>query len=149
MKNNLLGISGLRVSENISTRLVFTAIALGIAVFLSGCVTGPKPAKAGKLYHVGLVWLKEPGNAEHRQKIVEAAHSFAREIPEVQFLSVGRSLPAVSSWHDASFDLCFVMRLDDKAAMDRYAKHPVHEKAARDVFLPLSQKILFYDFTSE
>jgi hypothetical protein len=55
----------------------------------------------------------------------------------------------MSSWHDASFDICFVMRLEDKAALDRYAKHPVHEKAAKEVFLPLSQKILFYDFTSE
>src|SRR5205809_2559066 len=149
MKNKLLGYSGLRVSESISTRLVYIAAALAIAVFLSGCATAPKPTKAGKLYHVGLVWLKEPGNAEHREKIIAAAHSFAREIPEVQFLSVGRTLPKTSSWADASFDICFVMRLEDKAAMDRYAKNPVHQKAAQEVFLPLSQKILFYDFTSE
>ena len=149
MKYRLLRNSGLRGSESIFTRLVLMAAALAIAVFLSGCATAPKPAKAAKLYHVGLVGLKEPGNAEHRQKIIAVAHSFAREIPEVQFLSVGQTLPKVSSWHDASFDICFVMRLEDKAAMDRYAKHPVHEKAAREVFLPLSQKILFYDFTSE
>ena len=104
---------------------------------------------AGKLYHVGLVWLKEPGNAEQREKLIAAAHSFAREIPEVQFLSVGQTLPKTSSWADASFDICFVMRLEDKAAMDHYAKNPVHQKAAQEVFLPLSQKILFYDFTSE
>ena len=140
---------GLRVMENSSTRLAFTAIALAIAVFLSGCATAPKAAKAGKLYHVGLVWLKDPGNAEHRQKIIAAAHSFACEIPEVQFLSVGQTLPKTSSWADASFDICFVMRLEDKAAMDRYAKNPVHQKAAQEVFLPLSQKIMFYDFTSE
>jgi Stress responsive A/B Barrel Domain len=149
MKCDLLGNVGLRVAENISARLVLTTIALAIAAFLSGCATAPKPADPGKLYHVGLVWLKEPGNAEHRQKIIEAAHSFAREIPEVQFLSVGRTLPGVSSWHDASFDVCFVMRLEDRAATDRYAKNQVHEKAAREVFLPVSQKILFYDFTSE
>ncbi len=139
--------AGLRVMDH--SRLAFTWIGLAIAIFLSGCATAPKPAKAGKLYHVGLVWLKEPGNEEHRQKIIEAAHSFAREIPEVQFISVGRTLPKASSWADASFDVCFVMRLEDKAAMDRYGKNPVHQKAAQEVFLPLSQKILFYDFTSE
>src|SRR6266850_5795100 len=149
MKNNPLGNSGLRLSESISTRPVFIAIALALAAFLSGCATAPKPAKAGKLYHVGLVWLKEPGNAQHRQKIIEAAHSFAREIPEVQFLSVGQTLAKTSSLVDASFDVSFVMRLEDKAAMDRYGKNPVHEKAAREVFLPLSQKIVFYDFTSD
>jgi hypothetical protein len=116
---------------------------------LSGCATAAKPALAGKLYHVGLVWLKEPGNAEDRNKIIAAAHSFAREIPEVQFLSVGQTLPNSSSWADGSFDICFVMRLEDKAGMDRYAENPVHQKAAREVFLPLSQKILFYDFISE
>src|SRR6266853_1426975 len=149
MKHSLLGNSGLRVSENLSTRLAFAAIALAIGVFLSGCAIAPKPVKAGKLYHVGLVWLKEPGNAEHRQRIIAAAHSFAREIPEVEFLSVGQTLPKTSQWADASFDICFVMRLEDRAALDRYGKHPVHQKAAQEVFLPLSQKILSYDFTSE
>ena len=149
MKHSLRGNSGLRASEKLSTRLAFAAIALAIGVVLSGCATAPKPAKAGKLYHVGLVWLKEPGNAEQREKLIAAAHSFAREIPEVQFLSVGQTLPKTSSWADASFDICFVMRLEDKAAMDHYAKNPAHQKAAQEVFLPLSQKILFYDFTSE
>jgi hypothetical protein len=133
----------------IRTHLVFHAVALAIAIFLSGCATAPKQAGSGKLYHVGLVWLKEPGNAQHRQKIVEAAHAFAREIPEVEFLSVGQTLPTTSPLVDASFDICFVMRLEDKAALDRYGKHPVHQKAAREIFLPLSQKILFYDFKSE
>jgi len=134
---------------NIGTRLVVTAVVFAIAAVLSGCATARKPAKADKLYHVGLVWLKEPGNAEHREQIIAAAHSFAREIPEVQFLSVGQTLPKWSQLVDASFDICFVMRLEDKAALDRYGKHPVHQKAAQEVFLPLSQKILFYDFTSE
>ena len=149
MKHRLFGNAGLWILDKFPARLVFTASVLAVIAFLSGCATAPKPARAGKLYHVGLVWLKEPGNAEHRQKIIAAAHSFAREIPEVQFLSVGRTLPKTSSWADASFDICFVMQLEDKAAMERYAKNPVHQKAAQEVFLPLSQRILFYDFTSE
>jgi hypothetical protein len=125
------------------------AVALVAAIFLTGCATSTKQATAGKFYHVGLVWLKEPGNPEHRQEIIAAAHSFAREIPEVQFLSVGQSPPSTSPYVDDSFDICFVMRLENKAALDRYGAHPVHQKAAQEVFLPLSQKILFYDFTSE
>jgi hypothetical protein len=149
MKHSLLRIFGLRALEAFSPRLNLIAMALALASVLNGCATAPEPAKAGKLYHVGLVWLNEPGNSEHREKIIAAANSFAREIPEVQFLSVGQPLPKISSWADASFDICFVMRIENKAALDRYAKHPVHEKAAKEVFLPLSQKILFYDFTSE
>ena len=131
------------------TRLMLTALALVAAILLTGCATVSKQATAGKFYHVGLVWLKEPGNAEHRQKIIAAARSFARDIPEVEFLSVGQTLPKRSQLVDASFDICFVMRLEDKAALDRYGKHPVHQKAAQEVFLPLSEKTVFYDFTSE
>ena len=86
---------------------------------------------------------------ETRKKIIEAAHSFVKEIPEVESLSVGQTLPQTSSYVDASFDVCFVMRLSDKAAMDRYGANPVHQQAAREFFLPLSKRILFYDFIAE
>ena|SRR2546426_3830288 len=149
MKPGKLEDSDARVAKSFPIRVATIAIALVAAIFFTGCPTASKQATAGKFYHVGSVWLKEPGNAEHRQKIIAAAHSFAREIPEVEFLSVGQNLPKRSQWADASFDLCFVMRLEDRAALDRYGKHPVHQKAAQEVFLPLSQKLLFYDFTSE
>jgi hypothetical protein len=125
------------------------ALTLGAFWFCSGCATAPKPVAAGKLFHVGLVWLKEPGNAAQRQQIVAAAHAFAREIPEVQFLSVGQPPPSPSPYVDDSFDVCVVMQFADKAAMERYNQHPVHQKAAHEAFLPLSKKILFYDFISE
>jgi hypothetical protein len=130
-------------------RCALAIFAVIVVAFLSGCAAPAKMAHSGKLNHVGLFWMKEPGNAEHRQKLIAAAHSFAREIPEVQFLSVGQTLPKTSPYTDASFDICFVMRFENKAALDRYGKHPVHNKAAKEVFLPLSDKILFYDFTSE
>jgi hypothetical protein len=127
----------------------FLVLWLSVFCLGAGCATAPKPVQAGKLYHIGLVWLKEPGNAAHRQQIVAAAHAFAREIPEVQLLSVGQSPPSPSPYVDDSFDVCLVMQFADKAAMDRYNQHPAHQKAANEAFLPLSKKILFYDFISE
>ena len=147
--NSKSGCSPTRSETHFLSRITSVAVALLAAFFFTGCATTTRHAEAGKLYHVGLVWLKEPGNAEHRKRIIEAAHTFAREIPEVQFLSVGQTLPSASPFIDASFDVCFVMRLEDKAALDRYSQHPTHEKAAKEVFLPLSQKFLFYDFISE
>ena len=149
MKHGTIEGSDVRVAKNFVIRAGTIAVTLVATIFFAGCATASKQAAADKFYHVGLVWLKEKGNVEHRQKIIAAAHAFAREIPEVQFLSVGQSPPSTSPYVDDSFDICFVMRLEDKAALDRYGKHPVHEKAAKEVFLPLSQKILFYDFTSE
>ena len=137
------------INLSIVQRIIFTALVIGIVAFLPGCATAPKAGRTGKINHIGLVWLKEPGNAEHRQKIIEAARRFAREIPEVQNLSVGQSLPKSSPYVDASFDICLAMQFDDQAAMDRYNKHPVHQKAAQEVFLPLAEKFQFYDFVGE
>lgn len=107
------------------------------------------PATRGKIHHTGYIWLKEPGNKEHQQRLIEAAHRFAAQIPEVKGLSVGKSVPKGSPLMDTTFDISLTMHFDDQAAMERYNKHPVHEQAAKEVFLPLSAKILFYDFVSE
>jgi hypothetical protein len=138
-----------RAVKNVPRQPTIFAFALVMAMLFTGCAATHNHTSAGKFYHVALIWLKEPGNAEHRQKIIAAAHSFGREIPEVEFLSLGQSPESTSSYVDDSFDICFVMRLADKAALDRYGKHPVHVKAAQEVFLPLSNKIQFYDFISE
>ena len=145
-----MGYGGdMNLNANSVRRLTLTIFAILTAAFVSGCATAPNPPASGKIYHIGLVWLKESGNAAQRQKIVAAAHAFAREIPEVKFLSVGQTLPSASSYVDASFDVCLIIQFADKAAMERYNQHPVHQKAAHEAFLPLAQKILFYDFVSE
>ena len=120
-----------------------------VAVVASACATSSKTATTGRLHHVGLVWLEEPGNEAHRKRLIDAAHTFLREIPEVRELSVGVAPASDSPLVDSSFDLCFVMEFDDRAALDRYARHPVHEKAAHEAFLPLARKLLFYDFVSQ
>jgi hypothetical protein len=131
-----------------SRPLVLFALCLSFFL-LPGCATTPKPATTGKLHHIGLIWLKNPGNVADRQQLIAAAHRFAKEIPEVKALSVGQSVPKGNALMDTSFDVCLIMHFDDQAAMDRYAKHPVHQQAAQEAFLPLAQKIIFYDFISE
>jgi hypothetical protein len=139
----------MRPTPKTAIRIALAAATILLGAFFWTSAAEPEPAQKGKLYHVGLVWLKEPGSVEQRKKIIEAAHAFAKEIPEVESVSVGQTLPKASAYVDASFDVCLVMRFRDKAAMDRYGAHPVHQQAAREIFLPLSSKILFYDFIAE
>jgi hypothetical protein len=139
----------MKTKSHLIPRFVLPAIALLMLAFFSIHAAATEPTVQGKLTHIGLVWLKNPGNAAERQRLIDALHRFAREIPEVRSLAVGQPHPSTSKLVDSTFDVCFTMQFDDQAALDRYSKNPIHQKAAEEAFLPLSQKILFYDFITE
>jgi hypothetical protein len=138
-----------KIIAHLTKRRFLAAVALAVAAWLPLGSPAAEPAKKGKLTHIGLIWLKNPGNAADRQRLIGALRQFAREIPEVQSLSVGQPHLSDSKLVDSTFDVCFTMQFDDQAAMDRYSRNPVHQKAAQELFLPLSQKLLFHDFISE
>lgn len=127
-------------------------IARALALFLIvGCsfarAQGENPRNPGTtIQQVGLVWLKQAGDAGARQKVVDAVHEFARSIPEVESASVGETDGEGGPFSDTSYDVCFILTFRDEAARQRYNAHPVHKKAAQEVFLPLAKKLLFYRF---
>lgn len=130
-----------------STRLFLLASVLSL---LAGCTHVPSANKpSGHLHQVGLVWLKNAGNQEDQQKVIEAIHAFDREIPEVTNAAVGRTDGIGGPFSETGYDLCFILSFEDEAARQRYNVHPTHQKAAQEVFLPLSKKLLFYRFVGE
>jgi hypothetical protein len=66
----------------------------------------------------------------------------------VQSATVGEPDGIAGPFSDTTFDLCFILTFKSEEARQRYAKHPVHEKAAKEVFLPLAKKLLFYRFVA-
>jgi len=98
---------------------------------------------------VGLVWLKNAGSHEDQRRVVQAVHAFGKNIPEVKHASVGRTDGVGGAFSDTSYDVCFILSFEDEAARLRYNESPVHLKAAQEVFLPLSRKLLFYRFVGE
>lgn len=120
-----------------------------LAAVLGSCAPVRPDARPGAIQQVGFVWLKRPGNAQDRQKFVDAVHGFAREIPEVLDARVGPSDGIGGPFSDVSYDIGFILTFADDAARQRYNQHPVHEKAASRTFLPLSRKLLFYRFVNE
>jgi len=139
----------MKTTSPILRRLLPALFAILAAALFQTDTAAAEVAAKGKLTHIGLVWLKNPGNGAERQQLIAALHRFAREIPEVRSLSVGQPHKAESKLVDSSFDVCFTLEFDDQAALDRYSKNPVHQKAAEEAFLPLSRKILFYDYITE
>lgn len=101
------------------------------------------------LHQVGLVWLKQPGDTAARQKVINAVHDFERAIPEVKSAMVGETDGLGGPYSDTSYDVCFILTFKDEASRQRYNVHPVHQKAATEVFLPLSKRLLFYRFISK
>jgi hypothetical protein len=128
--------------------LVFVAAVL--LVSLAGCDRGDhRTGSPTAIQQVGLVWLKQAGDANARQKIIDAVHEFGRSIPGIESATVGETDGEGGPYSDASFDVCFILTFKDEDSRQRYNKHPVHEKAAKEVFLPLSAKLLFYRFVQD
>ena len=131
-------------------RIIIQAVA-ALLIVAGGIGCSHVDARPGgvAVHQVGLVWLKEPGNPKVRQKVIDAVNEFERSIPEVQDAIVGETDRVAGPMTDTSYDVCFILTFKDEAARQRYATHPVHQKAATEVVLPLSEKLLFYRFVGE
>ena len=109
-----------------------------------GC-SSIEPAHGHALHHVVLCWLKEPGNARHRQQIVEVSKSF-RDIPGVLEVRAGQVVSSEREIVDDSFDVAILIIVPDQKRLAEYLDHPIHQKAKKDVLLALVDKIVVYDF---
>jgi hypothetical protein len=104
---------------------------------------GTKPASP--IVHVVVVWLKEPGNGEHRTKMIETARSL-KSIPGILDIQVGTTLPSERPIVDATFDVAIVITFKDEPSLRAYDPHPKHVQAVQNVLQPLAQKVVIYDF---
>lgn len=114
---------------------------------LLGCVPIQMDSfrKDKALHHVVLCWLKESGNLEARERIVEITKSF-RDIPGVLEARAGQVIPSDRSIVDDSFDVGILVVVADSKSLTEYLEHPIHQKAKNEVLVPLVSKILVYDF---
>ena len=122
-------------------------LSLTPLLFLTGCISIQigTPPKQDYIHHFVLCWLKEPGNVEHRQHIVEATESF-RQIPGVLAARAGQVIPSDRSIVDDSFDVGILIVVPDSKSLTEYLEHPIHQKAKEEILLPLVEKIVVYDF---
>ena len=103
------------------------------------------PGHKATVVHVVLVWLKEPGNPEHRQQIIEISREF-ETIPGVIDVSVGEVVLSDRPIVDDSFDVGLYLTFSSVEAMQTYLADDRHQQALREVFRPLSERYIVYDF---
>jgi hypothetical protein len=123
-----------------------TRVAWGCCLVACLILGLPTPAAADAVEHIVIVWLQEPGNTEHRARIISESQVL-RDIPGVTGLRAGDMLPSQRSLVDSSFDVALIVSLRDTAAMAGYLSHPLHVKLVEKTLKPLVKKIQVYDFT--
>ncbi len=109
------------------------------------CLPGAVPAADGPLEHVVIVWLKDPGNTEHRQRIIGESQVLAG-IPGVLSLKSGSVVQSERDIVDSSFDVALVVSFENRAALDDYLVHPLHVRLVEQTLKPLVDRIRVYDF---
>ena len=102
----------------------------------------------GRIEHVVLCWLKNPGSEEDRRRLIESGARLA-EIPGVLSVTSGAAVASDRPVVDDSFDVGFVILLEDAAALTGYLAHPIHLAAVRDVLAPLVERTVIYDIGVE
>jgi hypothetical protein len=119
--------------------LFATAAAFPLSVFTA------EPDGDATVVHIVLVWRKEPGKPEHRQRIIDAPREF-ETIPGVIDVRVGEAVPSDRPIVDDSFDVGLYMTFSSVEAMNTYLADERHQQALREVFRPLSERYIVYDF---
>ncbi len=130
--------------SSVARYIKMKTLAIITLLGLVGC-SSIEPAHDHALHHVVLCWLKEPGNAKHRNRIIEVSKSF-QKIPGVLEVRVGQVVPSDREIVDDSFDVAILIIVLDRKRLAEYLQHPIHQKAKKDALIPLVDKIIVYDF---
>jgi len=101
------------------------------------------------MVHIVVCWLKQPGDEQARQKLIQASRDFQGEIPGLVCVSAGRVAPSTRPAVDSFYDVAIVMMFVDEAALIDYGKSPQHQQAVRDVLRPLVDHYVVYDFVDK
>lgn len=108
---------------------------------LASCSSVPRHG----ISHTVVMWLKDPGNATHRETLIGAAEGF-RSIPGVRSVTAGPCIPSARPIVDSSFDVAVTLTFDSAEKLQQYLDHPQHKSAAETVLKPLVKKITVYDY---
>jgi hypothetical protein len=149
MKNSFPGFGSNRHGQDARVTGVRLWALVAMMLVVSACSSSPKePAKQSlpkPVTHVVICWLKDRGNVEHRQKLIEVSKKLGA-IPGVMSVSAGEVLATGRPMAESSYDVGIVFRFESEAALRAYEVHPVHQRALRETMQPLVQRYVVFDF---
>ena len=81
----------------------------------------------------------------HRIQIIEITKTF-QKIPGVIEAQAGEVVMSDRDIVDDSYDVGILIVTKNENELQKYLDHTIHQKAKKDVLVPLVDKILVYDF---
>ena len=118
--------------------VLLTCLALGCQQHNRG------PDTRSALGHVVVFWLRNPGDAETRSRIIRASDGFL-SIPGVLRVDAGERVSTPRPNVDKTYDVAVVIWFKDRGALEQYQVHPKHQAMLRELG-PLIDHTVAYDF---
>ncbi len=104
------------------------ALVAAVALFWSGVLLGQnKFGTPGTIIHVSLIKWKAGVSDADKKKALDGVKEMAGQIPGIKNVWIKAVRMQPRDFNDA-----FVIEFENKAAADRYAEHPVHEKWSKE-----------------
>ena len=76
--------------------------------------------------HVNFWWLKEPGNEQHMEALIQASLGM-KAIPGVSDVRVGPRVGMADSFNVDPYDLGLIVSFESQEALDIYHPHELHQ----------------------
>ncbi len=94
-----------------------------------------------------MVWLKEPGNEQHRKAFIKASEQL-NNFPGVISRHVGVVVQSERGVVDDTFDVAVSVTLKNKKALGVYLNDAKHKKILKEKIKPLINRAVIYNFIS-
>ncbi len=98
-----------------------------------------------RVSHVVVVWLKEPGNAQMREKFIAASRAL-ETIPGVISRHVSAVIPSNRPKVDDTFDVAVTVTFKNAAALKKYMQSHKHKNMLKEKLKPLVNRVVVYNF---
>lgn len=121
------------------------SIVLMFSMFLAGAAFATETDNVGVI-HTVFLWLKKPGDEQHRQRLLQATHRL-RAIPGVLDIRFGEKIESDREIVDDSFDIGITIYFSTIETMNDYLVHPLHHAVVEQEIRPLVDRIVVYDFS--
>jgi hypothetical protein len=128
------------MSDQSRRRFVKSALASGVVA--TNLTTAGTASKEVFVHHV-LFYLKDPGNAADKAKLLEGLNKLAK-CPTIKMVNIGEPATTNREVIKRDYTYSWLCLFDSPADEEAYQKHPIHDDF-RNNYAQLWEKVVIYD----